>query len=43
MTWIKNDIFDTILVVVDRLIKYAYFMTFYQSGTIQQLAQLLIE
>lgn len=42
-TCTTRDKFDTILVVVDRLTKYAYFLTFYKNGTARQLAQLLIE
>lgn len=42
-TWTTKDTFDTILVVVDRLTKYVYFLPFYKTGTARQLAQLLVE
>ena len=42
-TWTSSDTYDTILVVVDRLTKYAYFIPFYKTGTTRQLAQVLIE
>ena len=41
--WTNKERYDTILVVVDRLTKFAYFLAFYKTGTAEQLAQLLIE
>jgi hypothetical protein len=38
-----NGVYDTILVVVDRLTKYAYFMPFLKNGNAQQLAKLVTE
>lgn len=39
----NNMTYDTILVVVDRLTKYAYFIPFIKTGTAPQLAKLVTE
>lgn len=41
--WTKKEFYDTILVVVDRLTKFAYFLPFLKTATAEQLAQLLVE
>lgn len=41
--WTNKERYDTILVIVDRLTKFAYFLAFYKKGTAEQLSQLLIE
>ena len=41
--WTGNETYDSILVVVDRLTKYAYFINFRTTGTTRQLANVMIE